>query len=116
MARDSKRNFAGTAHEIKLSTFQIAAVIYALRGDEQGEIEVNKLIEQGDKDGGESAHFSKAIERILTGERNEESLCQHLSTSASIIEAILLLIKMLPLQDKEAKKDSKEERRTAGCG
>ncbi|MCY2990118.1 MAG: tetratricopeptide repeat protein [Planctomycetota bacterium] len=90
LARDAKRQFAGTAHEMKRFAPVIALVAAAAHGDRDAQTGLNQLLEQLRQAGGEPAALALAFERILAGERDAESLCANLGgTSAMIIETIL---------------------------
>ena len=90
LAREAKRNFAGTAHEMKQFAPLIAVVVGAVAGNDETTSGVNQLMEGFKQGGGESVAFAKSIERILAGERDAEALCSDLGSNPSmIIETIL---------------------------
>ena len=90
LAREAKRNFAGTSHEMKRLAPVIAVVVGAVAGNEEARAAVNQLVAQFKQAGGENAAFARSIERILSDERDAEALCSGLgSNSSMVIETIL---------------------------
>ncbi len=89
LAREAKRNFAGTAHEMRRFAAEIAAVVDAIAGIEDAKSRVNQFVTQCERRGGEDAEFAKSIEQMLAGERDVEILCSGLGpNTAMIIETI----------------------------
>lgn len=106
LAREAKRNFAGTAHEMKRFAPVIGAVVAAVGGNEEAKAMANQIVEQGQQRGGEAAGFAKSIERILAGERNVDALSQNLVHYAPVVETVLaaledptILSNLLPEDD-----------------
>ena len=90
LAREAKRRFAGTAHEMKRYAELIAAVVAVCLGQEEARGLVAAYREAMGKAGGEWAACADAIEQILAGERDQETLCAPLRFDSSmIIETIL---------------------------
>ncbi len=79
LAREAKRRFAGTAHELQRFASLIAAVVQAVGGQAEARAAVEELIGQYQQAGGENAAFVDALQRILAGERDPEALCARLS-------------------------------------
>jgi len=93
LAREAKRNFAGTAHEMKRFAELIAAVVAVCGGQDDLRDLVAAYVDAMRKGGGESLACADAIENILAGERNEQRLCENAGLTASmIIETILRAI------------------------
>ncbi|HUG71266.1 MAG TPA: CHAT domain-containing protein [Pirellulaceae bacterium] len=93
LAREAKRKFAGTAHEMTRFAPVIAMVVEAVSGNEQAQAALSPLMQQLQQAGGENADLADAIQHILTGERDTEALCQSAGPTASlIIETILAAI------------------------
>nr|VFK80124.1 MAG: Tetratricopeptide repeat-containing protein [Candidatus Kentron sp. SD] len=89
LAREAKRGFAGTAHEMKRYAKPIAAVVAVCAGQEEHKDLVAAQDAMGQA-GGEWRACADAIGQILAGERDEETLCAPLGFGTSmIIEAIL---------------------------
>ncbi len=89
LAREAKRNFAGTAHHTRQHAKVAFMVVGAVGGIKEAQTAVEQLIQQGHHTGGEASEFARSVERILAGERDEESLCQNLVNFAPMIETIL---------------------------
>ncbi len=86
-ARDAKRRFAGTAHELKRHRPLIAATVQAVAKPEQAPA-LNAALTEMEQHGW--THLVAAIRRILSGERDADSLCAPLDLEdAMIIETIL---------------------------
>nr|VFK22824.1 MAG: Tetratricopeptide (TPR) repeat [Candidatus Kentron sp. LFY] len=93
LARDAKRGFAGTAHEMKQFAELIAAVVAVCAGQEKHKELVAAYLEAMGKAGGEGCACADAIGKVLAGERDEEMLCAPLGFGTSmIIETILRAI------------------------
>jgi len=93
LAREAKRNFAGTAHELKRYVQMIGTVVAAVGGNEDARVAVGPLLDRWNQLGGENAQTAEAIRRILAGERDEQRLCENAGLTASmIIETILRAI------------------------
>ncbi len=87
LARDAKRNFAGTRHELQRHLPLILGVVAAVEQPE-ARAEFEQLL-KGLKEGG-LTEFVAAIRQILAGERDEEALCDGLDPDDSmIVETIL---------------------------
>ena len=90
LTREARRNFAGTAHEMRQFAPVITAVVGAVAGNEDAKSDVNQLVAQGKQAGGKDTEVASSIERILAGERDVEALCSGLGLNAfMIIETIL---------------------------
>lgn len=108
LARQAKRNFAGTAYEVRRFAPLITIVVSALLGNDDVRTSVNELLQQLKE---HNAELALPIERILVGERDVETLCQHAGLDASmIIETILAAIQdpsiILPNLDFDVRIDS----------
>lgn len=89
LAREAKSRFAGTAHEMKRFAAIAAMVVGGVAGDAAALAATEQLIHRGQQASGEGADFADAIQRILSGERNADALCQRLSNLAPMIVTIL---------------------------
>ena len=78
LARKTRRDFAGTAYEMRRFAPEIAAIVGAIAGNQEAKTTVDQLVTQSKQAGGEAAAFVSAIERILAGERDAEALCSGL--------------------------------------
>jgi len=87
LARQAKRNFAGTAHEMKRHLPVILGTWQAVRQPDKAD-EFYAFLSQMENHG--LANLVGAIRKILSGERNEESLCKDLNLEASMIIATIL--------------------------
>lgn len=93
LAREAKRNFAGTAHEMKRYTQMIVTVVAAVGGNEDARDVVGPFLDRWNQLGGENSQTAEAARRILAGERDEQRLCENAGATASmIIETILRAI------------------------
>jgi tetratricopeptide (TPR) repeat protein len=87
LERDAKRNFAGTAHEMRRHLRVILRTCLAIQNPEKAAEFHNAL--PGMEERGWT-NLVGAIRRMLTGERNPDALCEKLdSTDAMIVETIL---------------------------
>jgi tetratricopeptide (TPR) repeat protein len=87
LARDAKRAFAGTAHEMRQFLPLILGTCQAIQNPEEA-AEFNNALSAGEE--GEWANLVGAIRRILSGERNRDALCNKLDfRDAMIVETIL---------------------------
>jgi tetratricopeptide (TPR) repeat protein len=87
LARDAKRAFAGTAHEMRQHLPLILATCQAIQNPKEAAQFINAL--SGGEEGG-WADLVGAIRRILAGERNRDALCDKLNfRDAMIVETIL---------------------------
>jgi tetratricopeptide (TPR) repeat protein len=90
LAREAKRNFAGTAHEMKRHLPVILGTLQAIHDpDTTGDFPtaLSQMEEHG------WSNLVAAIRQILTGERNEQRLCaSHDFEDSMIIETILRAI------------------------
>jgi cell division septum initiation protein DivIVA len=94
LAREAKRNFAGTRHELQRHAPLIAATVRAARQAKHRE-ELEKLLP--DLERGGWTRLVAAIRRLLDGERDPEVLCDGLDFEDSmIIEAILAALSDRP--------------------
>jgi len=90
LARDAKRNFAGTRHELRQLAPLIHAVVDACTGQPEARQAVTKHQQQMSQAGAELQPLSRALDRILAGERDENTLCEGLHPNhAMIIETVL---------------------------
>jgi tetratricopeptide (TPR) repeat protein len=91
LAREAKRKYAGTAHEMKEHLPIILAMWQAVQEPDKAD-ELSAFLSEGEAHG-----FTKlvaAIRRILAGERDRESLCMNLDLEDSmIVETILDALK-----------------------
>ncbi|HPM82263.1 MAG TPA: tetratricopeptide repeat protein [Candidatus Anammoximicrobium sp.] len=89
-AREAKRNFAGTAHEMKQHLPVILGTFQAIHDPDTAD-DFRTALSQMEKHGW--TELVAAIRRILAGERNEQALCAPLDFEDSmIIETILRAI------------------------
>lgn len=89
-AREAKRNFAGTRHELKRYVPLIVATHAACQGDPQARQVVAQYQEAMREGGPEWAKAADTLDRILAGERDVEALCEGLGPEPSmLIETIL---------------------------
>jgi hypothetical protein len=87
LAREAKRNFAGTRHELRQHRPLIVATVRAVQ-DQQARRELESVFADLERKGGTS--LVAAIRRLLDGERDVDLLCEDLEADGSmIIEAIL---------------------------
>ncbi len=90
LARDAKRNFAGTRHELRQLAPVILATVAACAGQAEGLQAVKQFQPMFAQAGPEGQATSRALDRILAGERDETALCEGLGfNSAMLIETIL---------------------------
>ena len=90
LAREAKRNFAGTAHEMKQHLPVILGTLQAIHEPDTAD-EFQTALSQMEERGW--TNLVAAIRRILAGERSEETLCAPLDLEDSmIIETILRAI------------------------
>lgn len=93
LAREAKRNFAGTAHEMKRHAELIGAVVAVCGGQDDFRALVAAHAGAMHQGGGEWFACADAIESILAGERDEQRLCENVGlTESMIIETILRAI------------------------
>jgi tetratricopeptide (TPR) repeat protein len=78
LARDARHNFAGTRHELQQFAPHILAVVDACAGIPEARHAVAELQQQLVQAGGQSQALSRALDRVLTGERDENVLCEGL--------------------------------------
>jgi tetratricopeptide (TPR) repeat protein len=89
-AREAKRHFAGTRHELKRHLRLIVATLAACQGDQQARQVVVQIQAAMRKAGREWAKTADTLDRILSGERDVEALCEGLGPDSSmLIETIL---------------------------
>ena len=89
LAREAKRQFPGTAQDVRRYTSLIAAVAFACGGHEQARADAEGYIQQFLQAGEENAEFAQALQRLLAGERDADALCERLSQTAPVLDAIL---------------------------
>jgi tetratricopeptide (TPR) repeat protein len=90
LAREAKRNFAGTAHEMKRYLPVILGTLQAIHDPDTADA-FRTALWQMEEHGG--TNLVAAIRRILAGERIEQALCSPLDLEDSmIIETILRAI------------------------
>ena len=90
LAREAKRNFAGTAHEMKQHAELIVAVVSVCQGIVEPKEFVNAHMEAMKKGGDDWSRCSGSVERILSGERDAKALLSGLGPATSmVIETIL---------------------------
>ncbi|MEM9366221.1 MAG: tetratricopeptide repeat protein [Planctomycetota bacterium] len=93
LAREARRNFAGTAHEMKRHAELIAAVVAVCSGEDDRSDFVATHVAAMRKGGGEWTACAAAIESILAGERSAERSCENTGlTGSMIIETTLAAI------------------------
>ena len=90
LAREAKRNFPGTRHQLRQFAPVILATVAACAGQAQGLQAVKQLQLMLAQAGADGQALSRALDRILAGERDETSLCEGLESHFTmIIETIL---------------------------
>ena len=92
LARDAKRNFAGTRHQMQKFAPVVLAFVSAVAGDEDATKAIPQFLDMFRSSGEEGIRCAAALEQLLAGERDAEVLCAGLSsigTPAMIIETIL---------------------------
>lgn len=107
LARDAKRNFAGTRHELRRRAPLIVATVGACAGQAEARALVAEHQAAMRKGGASWANLADVLDHVLAGERDSEVLCEGLHFEDSmIIETILqalsdpsTLADLLPDQD-----------------
>lgn len=90
LARDAKRNFAGTRHELRRFAPIIHATVAACAGQPEAREAVTQNRQAMSQGGPGWQAVSRVLDRILAGERDETALCEGLPfNSAMLIETIL---------------------------
>lgn len=90
LARDAKRNFAGTRHELRQFAPIILATVAACAGQPEAREAVTQHQQAMSQVTPEWQAVSQVLGRILAGERDKTALCEGLgSTTALLIETIL---------------------------
>ena len=90
LAREARRNFAGTRHQLRQLAPVILATVAACAGQAAGLQAVQQFQPRLAQAGPEWQALSRALDRILAGERDEDDLCEGLQFNAAmIIETIL---------------------------
>jgi tetratricopeptide (TPR) repeat protein len=90
LAREAKRNFAGTRHELRRYAPLILAVFAACAGQEGARQAVSQHQVAMHQAGEWWSRVADTLDRILAGERDEEALWERLDADgAMIVEAIL---------------------------
>jgi tetratricopeptide (TPR) repeat protein len=90
LAREARRNFAGTRHQLRRLAPLVLATVAACAGQAEGLQAVKQFQPMLAQAGTEGQALSRALDRILAGERDEASLCEGLgANSAMIVETIL---------------------------
>jgi tetratricopeptide (TPR) repeat protein len=90
LARDAKRNFAGTRHELRRFAPLILATVAACAGQSEGRQAVTQHQQAMSQGGPEWQALSRVLDRLLAGERDETALCEGLHYDpALLIETIL---------------------------
>lgn len=89
-AREAKRAFAGTAHEMRQFAPLIAAVVGAVQGHPEAQTATDQLLARLNANGGEDAKAAAALQRILQGERDPAPLCANLGLQSSMFIETLL--------------------------
>jgi tetratricopeptide (TPR) repeat protein len=87
LARDAKRAFAGTAHEMQRHLPVILGTYQAIQNPEKA-AEFDSVLSAGEEHGW--TNLVAAIRRILAGERNRDALCDKLDMEDSMIVATIL--------------------------
>jgi tetratricopeptide (TPR) repeat protein len=91
LERDTKRAFAGTAHEMRRFLPLILATYQAIQNPEEA-AEFHNVLSPLEEGG--LTNLVVAIRRILAGERNQDALCDKLNaTETMLVEAILDALK-----------------------
>jgi tetratricopeptide (TPR) repeat protein len=90
LARETRRSFAGTRHELR----QLAPLILATVGACAGEPNAREAMEQFQQTlpqaGSDAQALSEVLDRILAGDRDQAALCEGIHpASALIVETIL---------------------------
>lgn len=91
-AREAKRKFPGTRHELQRHAELITATVAACSDDEQAAELVATHQEKMRQCGPDGTRSADALDRLLSGDRDADALCDGLSPiedEAMIIEAIL---------------------------
>lgn len=89
-ARDAKRNFPGTRHELRQSAELIAATLAACAGQSKTHKYVANYQAAMRQTGLEEAKLAAVLDRVFAGERDADALCESLHPDfAMIVEAIL---------------------------
>lgn len=90
LAREAKRNFAGTRHELRRRAPLILAVFAACGGQEEARQAVSQKQAAMREAGERWSRVADTLDRILAGERDAEALCERLDFECSmIVETIL---------------------------
>ncbi len=90
LAREAKRNFAGTRHGLRRFAPLILAVLAACAGQEGAREAVSQYQTAMRETGEDWSRVTDALDRILAGERDADALCESLDPDDSmIVEAIL---------------------------
>ena len=90
LARDAKRNFPGTRHELRRHAKLIAATVAACAGHPEARERVANYQEAMRQAGPDWAKLAAVLDRILAGERDEDALRESLGPDQSmVLEAIL---------------------------
>lgn len=109
LAREAKRNFAGTRHELKRHAGLILATVATCAGQAEAREFVAKHQADVRQAGPEGESLARTLDRILAGERDEAALCEGVGFDAAmIIETILASLRdpqaladLLPASDAE---------------
>jgi|GEM_PF-258765 tetratricopeptide (TPR) repeat protein len=89
-AREAKRDFPGTRHKLRQRAQLIIATVAACSGDEQAAELVTAHQEQMRQVDPDWTRCANALDRVLSGDRDPDALCDGLDyDTAMIIEAIL---------------------------
>ena len=90
LARDAKRNFAGTRHELRQFAPIILATVAACAGQAEARDAFAQLQQAMSQGAPGWQALSRVLDRILAGERDETALCEGLHPDlALIVETIL---------------------------
>ena len=90
LAREAKRSFAGTRHQLRQFAPVILATVAACAGRVEGLQTLKQFQLMLTQAGADGQALSRALDRILAGERDETALCEGLESNfAMIIETIL---------------------------
>jgi tetratricopeptide (TPR) repeat protein len=109
-ARDAKRKFAGTRHELRRLAPIILATVAACAGQPEARKAVSQYQKAISQNSSASQSLSRVLDRLLAGERDETALCEGLDfTQALIVETIVqgladpaTLADLLPIKSPEA--------------
>ncbi|GDY21876.1 hypothetical protein LBMAG56_32230 [Verrucomicrobiota bacterium] len=93
LARDARRNVAGTRHKLRQFAPIILAIVAACAGQAEGRAAVKQFQQMLSQAAPDWQSLSRVLDRLVAGERDETALCDGLgSTQALLIETILQVL------------------------